>query len=55
VENKRATPADIAACRIDFTAWLRLLPTVRRKIALALASGETTCAAAKKFGVTSSP
>ena len=52
VEDKRATPADIAACRIDFASWLRLLPTLRRKIALALASGETTSAAAKKFGVT---
>jgi hypothetical protein len=52
VEDKRATPADIAACRIDFTAWLRLLPSRRKKIALALASGETTSAAARKFGVT---
>jgi hypothetical protein len=52
VEDKRATPADIAACRIDFESWLRLLPTLRRKIALALASGETTSAAAKKFDVT---
>jgi hypothetical protein len=52
VEDKRATPADIAACRIDFTTWLQLLPTLRRKIALALASGETTSAAAKKFDVT---
>jgi hypothetical protein len=52
VEDKRATPADIAACRIDFANWLRLLPTLRRKIALALASGETTSATATKFGVT---
>ncbi|PWT86238.1 MAG: hypothetical protein C5B58_01720 [Acidobacteria bacterium] len=52
VEDKRATPADIAAARIDFASWLRLLPTLRRKIALALASGETTSATAKKFGVT---
>jgi hypothetical protein len=52
VEDKRATPADIAACRIDFASWLRLLPSLRRKIALALASGETTSATAKKFGVT---
>jgi hypothetical protein len=52
VEDKRATPADIAACRIDFASWLRLLPSRRKKIALALASGETTSATAKKFGVT---
>jgi hypothetical protein len=52
VEDKRATPAEIAACRIDFSSWLRLLPRRRRRIALALAGGETTTAAAKKFGVT---
>jgi hypothetical protein len=52
VEDKRATPADIAACRIDFASWLRLLPTLRRRIALALASGETTSAVAKKFDLT---
>ena len=33
VEDKRATPAEIAACRIDFASWLRLLPRRRRKIA----------------------
>ncbi len=52
IEDRRAGPAEIAACRIDFESWLRLLPRRRRKIALALASGETTTAAAKKFGVT---
>jgi hypothetical protein len=52
IEDKRATPADVAACRLDFSAWLKLLPKRRRKIALALASGETTTAAAQKFGVT---
>jgi hypothetical protein len=52
VEDKRATPAEIAACRIDFASWLRLLPSRRRKIALVLAGGETTNATAKKFGLT---
>jgi hypothetical protein len=52
VEDKKATPAEIAACRIDFSSWLRLLPRRRRKIALALAGGETTTEAAKQFGVT---
>jgi hypothetical protein len=52
VEDKRATPAEIAACRIDFASWLRLLPSRRRKIALTLAGGETTSGAAKKFNVT---
>jgi hypothetical protein len=52
VEDHRAGPAEIAACRIDFASWLRLLPVRLRKIALTLAGGETTSAAAKKFGVT---
>jgi hypothetical protein len=52
VEDHRVGPAEIAACRIDFAEWLKLLPRRLRKIALTLASGETTSAAAKKFGVT---
>ena len=52
IEDKRATPADVAACRLDFAAWLKRLPNRHRKLALALASGETTTAAAEKFGVT---
>ena len=51
VEDKRATPADVAACRIDFAEWLRRLTARLRKIALALAGGETTTAAARMFGV----
>ncbi len=52
VEDKRATPADVAACRIDFAEWLRRLTARLRRIALALAAGETTSAAARMFGVT---
>jgi hypothetical protein len=51
VEDRRATPADVAACRIDFAEWLRRLTVRLRKIALALAAGETTSAAAEMFGV----
>jgi hypothetical protein len=51
VEDRRATPADVAACRIDFADWLRRLTARLRKIALALAAGETTSAAAEMFGV----
>ncbi len=51
VEDKRATPADVAAWRIDFAEWLRRLTAHLRKIALALAAGETTSAAARMFGV----
>jgi hypothetical protein len=54
IEDRRAGPAEIAACRIDFASWLRLLSSRRRRIALALAGGETTTAAAKKFGLTAS-
>jgi hypothetical protein len=51
IEDKRATPAEVAACRIDFAEWLRRLTARLRKIALALASGETTKGAAEKFGL----
>lgn len=52
VEDRRAGPAEIAACRIDFESWLRTLPRRQRKIALRLALGESTSGAAKLFGVT---
>jgi DNA-directed RNA polymerase specialized sigma24 family protein len=42
VEDRRATPADIAATRIDFGAWLDSLPCRYRRIAEELAVGETT-------------
>lgn len=51
IEDKRATPADVAICRIDFAEWLRQLTARLRKIALALAAGETTKGAAKHFGL----
>jgi hypothetical protein len=51
VEDKRATPAEIAACRIDFAEWMRRLSHRQRKIAMALATGETTKATAKRFAV----
>jgi hypothetical protein len=51
IEDKRATPADVAACRIDFAEWLRRLTARLRRIALALANGETTKGAAEQFGL----
>jgi hypothetical protein len=51
VEDKRATPAEIAAVRIDFGCWLRRLESRLRRIANCLASGETTSATAEKFGL----
>ncbi len=49
IEDKRATPAEVAACRIDFAEWLRQLTARLRRIPLALASGETTKGVAKQF------
>jgi hypothetical protein len=52
VESRQAGPAETAASRIDFAEWLKQLPTKKRKLAMILAVGETTSAAAKKLGVT---
>lgn len=52
LEDKRATPAEIAAIRLDFACWLKLLSKRERKIALTLAKGETTSGAARTFGLT---
>lgn len=49
VEDEHSTPADIAACRLDFRAWLRRLDRRRRQVALKLAQGETTKDAAHHF------
>ena len=51
VEDKRATPADIAAVRIDFADWLKSLSHRLRRIANMLATGESTDVAAKRFRV----
>ena len=51
VEDKRSGPAEVAATRIDFNAWLATLGRRERRIALTLAAGETTRATAAKFGV----
>ena len=49
VEDKHAGPADIAASRIDFPAWLSTLKSRDRRIAMKLATGETTGNVAKVF------
>lgn len=51
VEDRRAGPAETAAARIDFAAWLRSLTERQRRIANTLAAGETTKDAAKVLGV----
>ncbi len=52
VEDGHATPADVAATRIDFAAWLDTLSGKLRKVAEVLALGEATNDAAERFGVT---
>jgi hypothetical protein len=52
VEDRRATPADTAAMRIDFEAWLTSLPSKQRQIAELLAMGEPTKHVARRFRLT---
>jgi hypothetical protein len=49
VEDRHAGPAEVAASRIDFAAWLRTLTSKQRRIAKDLATGETTQVTARKF------
>jgi hypothetical protein len=49
IPDKTCTPAELAATRIDFSAWLDTLGHRKRKIALKLSEGERTSAVAKRF------
>jgi hypothetical protein len=49
VEDKKSTPAQIAAIRIDFHDWIKSLPRRDRQIAQLLAVGEATHAVASRF------
>ena len=49
VEDRHAGPAETAAARIDFGAWLVSLPARLRCIAETLAAGESTGWVARKF------
>jgi hypothetical protein len=51
IEDGRSGPAETAAARLDFAAWLCRLTARLRKIALSLAGGATTKDAAKQFGL----
>ena len=53
VEDRHATPAEVATVRIDFQSWLRTLPRRERRVALKLAVGESTSGVAKLFQITS--
>jgi hypothetical protein len=52
VEDRHATPAEIATLRIDFWAWLASLPRRDRWIAWLLAAGEAVREIADRFGLT---
>jgi hypothetical protein len=51
VEDKRCGPAEVAATRIDFAAWLDSLPWRDRKIAESLAIGNRTGEVAREFSL----
>ena len=48
-EDRKANPADVAACRIDFRNWLSRLKRFKRQVALRLARGDSTSEAARYF------
>jgi hypothetical protein len=52
VEDRQASPADVAATLIDFRAWLATLSNRQRQIAEALAGGESTQEVARQFQLT---
>ena len=51
-DQKRATPAEIAALRVDFAAWMATLSARDRRLTAALARGEATRAVAETFRLT---
>jgi hypothetical protein len=51
VEDRHAGPAEVAASRIDVSTWFRSLAWKKRRVAKALARGETTSATARKHGL----
>ena len=53
LEDRRATPAEIAIARIDVAEWLRSLSRRNRQIAKSLAMGETTSNVARQFRLSS--
>ena len=51
LESRRTSPAETAALRVDFAAWLSTLSARDREIALLLSSGEPTFKVAERFQV----
>ncbi len=52
VEDRHAGPAETAAARMDLAAWCSTLSARNRRIARALAGGESTGVVARQFGLT---
>jgi hypothetical protein len=52
VEDNRVSPADVAAFRLDFQAWLGQPPDRKRRIAEQLAGAHSTGELARELGVT---
>jgi hypothetical protein len=51
VDKRSYSPSDAAAFRLDFEAWFKRVPARDRALVNVLAGGESTSAAAKRFGV----
>lgn len=49
VEDRRASPAEVAGFKIDFAAWLKRLKRPKRQVALRLVAGDTTSEVAGHF------
>ena len=49
VEDRHASPAEVAGFKIDFAAWLKRLKQSKRKIVLRLVAGYTTSEVAEYF------
>lgn len=52
VEDRRTTPAELAALRVDLGAWLQTLSPRDQHVAQALAAGERTSVVARLFRLT---
>lgn len=52
VEDRGATPAELAASRIDLDDWFAQLPRPKSRVAQTLATGESTQETARRFHLT---
>jgi hypothetical protein len=52
VEDRRASPAEVAGFKIDFAAWLKRLKRLKQQVALRLVAGDTTSEVAGQLRLT---